>query len=312
MENKDWTQDETFLARWIANEVTTEEKAAFEATEEGQYFMSLKKASEGLKTPAYDVEAEWSKLKSRNAEGKQATKQVWLNPTLRWSVAASVVILIGAFFLFAGTKTIRAPYGQQQLATLPDGSKVRLNSGSVLSYNKMDWLWSREVTLKEGEAFFEVEKGNKFQVATPEGTVTVLGTSFNIDLQRDKFRVICYTGKVSVQSGDFSQELRPGNGIVLSEGQLIDTESVGASATPSWMRGIIRLRRVTFKEVLASLERTFNLEVVNQVPSLDTLKFTGSYPNNPETALKLVLEPLNISYSFEANKRKLTIIGRNE
>ncbi|MDW3190987.1 MAG: FecR domain-containing protein [Cytophagales bacterium] len=311
MENKDWTQDETFLARWMADEVTPEEKATFEATEDGRYFVSLKKASEGLKAPTYDVEAEWSKLKSRNAEGKQA-KQIWLSPTLRWSVAASVVILIGAFFLLAGTKTIRAPYGQHQLATLPDGSKVRLNSGSVLSYNKLDWMWSREVTLEQGEAFFEVEKGNEFRVATPEGTVTVLGTTFNVDLFEDKFRVICYTGKVAVASGDFSQELRPGYGVVLQDGEVIDQELVGATATPGWMRGVIRLRKVTFKEVLSSLERTFNMEVLNQDPSLDTLKFTGTYPMNPEIALKLVLEPLNISYSFEASKRKLTIIGRNK
>ena len=38
MENKDWTQDETFLARWMADDVTPEEKATFEASEDGQYF----------------------------------------------------------------------------------------------------------------------------------------------------------------------------------------------------------------------------------------------------------------------------------
>ena len=48
------------------------------------------------------------------------------------------------------------PKGQKSIIHLPDGTKVHLNSGSVLQYFS-DYQSNRYVEL-EGEAFFEVEK----------------------------------------------------------------------------------------------------------------------------------------------------------
>lgn len=311
MENKNWEEDDTFLARWMADEVSAEEKEAFETTEEGQYFVSLKKASQGLKAPSYDLEGEWKKLQVTTVQAEKENKQVWFNPTVRWSVAASLILLIGAFFLLAGSQSIRAEFGQHQLAKLPDGSEVRLNSGSVLKYSKLNWLLSRKVEL-EGEAYFSVTEGSKFEVVTSKGSVAVLGTEFNVRARGDRLDVACYSGKVLVTSGDIIQDLNPNSSVAIVNDKILDMK-IGVIATqPSWMKGITRLQNVTFKEVLEALERTMNLQIENQDPSLDTIRFTGSFPNNPELAIKLVLEPLKISYSFEANRRKLTITGRDE
>ncbi len=311
MEKTDWKQDDTFLARWLEDDVSPEEKEAFESTKEGQYYMSLKQASKDLKAPVYDLEKEWSRLKDNTNPSKTESRQIWLNPIVRRTVAASLILLVGAFFLLNSRSSIRADYGQQQLAKLPDGSEVRLNSGSVLSYTKWDWIWSRKVEL-QGEAYFNVIKGNKFEVFTEGGSVTVLGTSFNVRSRNNQLDVSCYSGRVLVSSGDVIQDLNPNMSISLDDGKILGVKLGQVATEPSWMKGIVRLQNVQFKEVIEELERTFDLKVENQDPSLDTLMFTGAFPNNPKVALKLVLEPLNISYSFEEQKRKLTIIGRNE
>lgn len=68
--------------------------------------------------------------------------------------------------------------------TLPDGSVVRLNSVSRLSYKPLGWYFSRSAELS-GEAFFEVEKGSKFTIYSMLGSTSVLGTSFNNVTARD-------------------------------------------------------------------------------------------------------------------------------
>jgi ferric-dicitrate binding protein FerR (iron transport regulator) len=66
--------------------------------------------------------------------------------------------------------------------TLPDGTKVWLNAGSLLSYDSnMLRKDTREVSLS-GEAFFDVakDKDRCFIIHTDKIAIRVLGTSFNV------------------------------------------------------------------------------------------------------------------------------------
>jgi len=63
---------------------------------------------------------------------------------------------------------------------------VVLNSKSTISFNKTDWKNNRQLTL-DGEAYFKVEKGSTFTVNTNNGSVTVLGTQFNVNSTRRFF-----------------------------------------------------------------------------------------------------------------------------
>ena len=70
---------------------------------------------------------------------------------------------------------------------------MKLNELSQLEYNASKWDENRSLELK-GEAFFDVEKGKRFDVTTEFGNVSVLGTEFNV-LSRDSiFKVSCYEG----------------------------------------------------------------------------------------------------------------------
>lgn len=81
--------------------------------------------------------------------------------------------------------TIYVPYGKRSTLILADGSKVYLNSGSSLVYPVVFAKDKREVYL-DGEGYFEVSKEarRKFIVQTSCKAIEVLGTKFNVSVDR--------------------------------------------------------------------------------------------------------------------------------
>ncbi len=106
----------------------------------------------------------------------------------RWVGAAVVALLVAVAGIWMWPQPVRvttAP-GQQQTATLPDGSTVELNSGTVLTYPRGFESWpfvsaERRAVQLDGEAFFAVEDGSRpFVVETASARVEVTGTQFNV------------------------------------------------------------------------------------------------------------------------------------
>ena len=106
--------------------------------------------------------------------------------------AASVILILGIAFLFKknveDTSSISEKLqqvfvkpGSKSKIILPDGTVVRLNGSSKLSYHKDFNKNIREVNL-EGEAYFDVTKNaaHPFIVHTSNIDIKVLGTLFNV------------------------------------------------------------------------------------------------------------------------------------
>ena len=97
----------------------------------------------------------------------------------RYVAAAVALIIIGAAFLML-PQSVEVPPGEMAVVSLPDGSQVELNSGSVIQFNRLFGVTNRNVSLN-GEAFFEVVSGDTPFKVTSNGTATeVLGTGFNV------------------------------------------------------------------------------------------------------------------------------------
>src|SRR5690606_24222208 len=115
-----------------------------------------------------------------------------------WRVAAIFVFVLAGYYYSTTTDTsIESDIAQTNTFSLQDDPEGVLNSCSRFTYNKKNWANQREISL-DGEAYFKVTKGNKFSVKTLEGTVTVLGTQFNVFARDGFFEVACYEGLVSV------------------------------------------------------------------------------------------------------------------
>ena len=89
-------------------------------------------------------------------------------------------------------------YGEMRDIRLSDGSVVHLNSNSALAVH-IDGS-QRQLTLLQGEAWFEVspDKARPFQVHAEHGTVTALGTAFNIRLRNSQAEVSVTQHSVAV------------------------------------------------------------------------------------------------------------------
>src|SRR4030042_878797 len=121
----------------------------------------------------------WAELEKR-IDSPQPVKTVMMGSWIKVAMAAAFALLIGlAVFMQLYTKNISVPAGQHSQVFLPDQSLVKLNAQSALSYKPLLYRFSREVKF-EGEAYFEVQHGKKFEAVSERGKTAVLGTRFNI------------------------------------------------------------------------------------------------------------------------------------
>lgn len=142
-----------------------------------------------------------------------------LEPKRRWwpaAIAASLVAAIGTGGISLGPKffdrpaqtqlaqqaRFDTPIGGRRVVPLVDGSKVELNTQTVLrtAVNQT----KREVWLDSGEAFFEVahREGEPFVVHAGRQTITVLGTKFSVRRDSDRVTVNVLEGRVRVDDGE--------------------------------------------------------------------------------------------------------------
>ena len=310
MDEFNLNSDDTFLARWLAGELSEEELKLFETSEEFQKYHAIARAADQLTLPQYNVEEELLRLKKAIHKPKQATI-FKLSGIAKYAVAATVLIaaLVSAYYLLflpSGQVMYQTAYGEKQTISLPDGSEVILNASSTLSYASSGWEDNRTVQL-EGEAFFSVTSGEQFIVETDNGSVSVLGTEFNVRSRQNLFNAVCFEGKIRVDVQKETKELTAGNSIQFENGLLVAESEVQNIAQPSWMTGVITFTDVPLKTALEELTAQFGITITG-TPVADSLRFTGSFPTtNASSAVQLVLNPFNIGYRFDPASNVLTI-----
>lgn len=292
-------KDDIFLSKWLSNQLTEEELNTFKASEDYSLYMKIIEETDKLQAPSYDLNSSFEQLKEkRSVKISSSKKWTYLN------IAASVILLIGVFiyFSFFSETTYSSGYGEQVTFNLPDGSKVILNSKSTISYNKHNWSKNRLLTL-DGEAFFDVEKGNTFKVETLLGDVSVLGTEFNVNATNDYFKVACYEGKVKVidHNNSSSHILTPTLGYQHIKNQnaiLLNFQDVN----PQWLHQQSNFESTPIKYVFNTLEKHYNLKF-SYTNFDDSVLFTGSFPNNNQhIALESVLKSVNLNYTIKGNR----------
>lgn len=175
---------------------------------------------------------------------------------------------------------LKVPKGGEYELMLPDGTKVWLNSDSELKFPLAFPGNERLVSLK-GEAYFEVshDKSKPFQVELEGMKVVVLGTSFNIYAYSDQINATLVKGSVEIQASGEHYKLVPGEQASLREGQ-VKIEKVDVAEQIGWKEGKFIFRSKRLEEVMTTLSRWYNLEVVYQSPKVKDLHFTGNVPRH--------------------------------
>ena len=285
---------EALIKKWLDNDLNSEELKAFNALEDSVELTKLSNSLKAFKAPEFVASNTFESIKHaiQTPQIKHSTN--WTKQLLR--IAAIFVIGLGLFYYTTTLDTnISTVVAEKTTVELPDASLVTINSLSEISFNKKNWNTKRAIKLN-GEAYFKVAKGAKFDVETPSGIVSVLGTQFNVKYRDDLFEVVCYEGSVNVNYDNTNTILRPGDSFLLLDGKIIATEKENIK-NPSWVNNQSYFKSMPLSYVLKEFERHYNITFESQ--QIDTKQlYTGTFVHdNIELALKAITLPLNISYS---------------
>jgi len=219
------------------------------------------------------------------------------------SVAAGAVVMLGAAFWYsnshhpasksAGTlaSIVRQHYetavGVQKTVTLPDGSKVLINTDTSL-----DVAFSttrRDVYLRRGEAFFDVMHNAKrpFAVMADKRLIRDVGTAFDVRLMDHVVEVAIAKGSVELahsNSAPGSSEKRLGvftAGYSVAFDQKIErSEQISEedmSRKLSWREGALDYNGEPLSKVLADFSRYTGIEFELRDESLKGFPVGGHF-----------------------------------
>jgi ferric-dicitrate binding protein FerR (iron transport regulator) len=164
------------------------------------------------------------------------------------------------------------PRGQKLTIYLPDGSRVKLNAESRISYPKPFDEDQRVVTL-DGEAFFEVtpNPAKPFLVLSEGIETRVVGTSFNVNAYPDDdlVEISVVTGEVAIKRiSDQEQNVRPLALLPTEQAtySIEKGEAVVSGFDPNkvlgWKEGTLYFNNASMDEFVAELERWYGIEIV--------------------------------------------------
>ncbi len=292
-----------------------------------KFFESVKKKLRAESIQHQLIDQSWSELQSRIYINNQfkSRKQTLIRRlnTNFTRVAAVVLAIVGLSFLLAQimprfdqlNKEISwfetvAPRGEKSMISLPDGSKVWLNSETIIQYPSNYIEGNRAIRLT-GEAYFEVEKfkGSTFTVKTNDYTVEVLGTKFNVmayeDFNRTETSLI--EGKVRIRHKNRAIEMEPGQELSFQDNQFF-LEKKDTRQSTRWKDDTFDFNRVPLNELVRRLERWYDVEINMEDNELKETIYSGVFKN--EETIWQVLNILQLTLPIEYERtdfRKIEI-----
>ena len=205
--------------------------------------------------------------------------------------------------------SLAVPAGQRADLTLADGTKVSLNSGTVLHYPPVFSGKERKVRI-EGEARFDVTHDSRhpFIVETYAADVRVLGTSFVVYAEKDggEFSTSLIEGRVKVtdrsdRTGNWT--LEPNQTIVLEDGRYRIENRLDPQAL-YWTDGLLNIEDMSFSDLLKRMERVFDVKITvrrDSMPQLEGAVGQIRVSDGIENALKVLQFLSDFSYTRDGD-----------
>lgn len=255
---------------------------------------------------------------------KRADRSTSFTVWLRLAAAISF-FLIASYFLYpylsptetnqllaTKVKEVSASKGQKLNIKLPDGTQIKLNANSKISYPENFSGGTREVTLN-GEAYFDVKHNpsRPFIVHTKYATTQVLGTSFNINTTQEAIAVTLVNGRVNVSVPNGKTALlEPDQQAIIARGATdIVTHKVDVQKYIGWKNNTLRFDHITVREAFAIMENWYNVKIKVNDPALMDCIITSKYENESlENVLNSFLFMLKMESKIDG--RLVTVSGQ--
>lgn len=209
---------------------------------------------------------------------------------------------------------INVPRGGDFRLVLSDGTQVAINAESKLRYPIRFDSISRNVYVS-GEAYFKVahDASRPFRVHTSKGVVEVLGTEFNVRDYAEEKKVETTLAEGSVAYRTVGQGrvkltmyLKPGYQVV-DDGNKLEKKQVDIERIISWKDGKYTFYDKTLEELMAYLERTYDVEVFFMNESVKGLRFSGDLQRYDKVELFLAYLEQGGDVRFSVQGRTITV-----
>jgi transmembrane sensor len=195
--------------------------------------------------------------------------------------------------------------GEKLTVKLQDGSLVKLNSGSGISYPEQFNVEERTIELK-GEAYFDVAKDPSRAFIVKAGNIYIkaLGTSFSISNYSgdDSIFVSLTSGEVLVGKREFQESinLEPGQmaSYIIEKDMLVRHNFLDKQSI-SWMDDIIIFKNAEWEEIERKLKRWYGVEIINEKPGV-SWDYSGEFKGySLENILKSMCYAKNLNFKIE-------------
>lgn len=299
------------VKEWIANNAST--------TEVDRTLFAVWNAIE--LRPNKETHRALQKVKDTIGLSKPDTRQTLWNRIWFKSVAAIIplCILIATYLYFRPEVSmieVVTEANEQKQCQLPDGTTIRLNSCSKITYPSV-FKENTRLVLLEGEAYFSVvsDPEKPFIVSTDYFSVKVLGTQFNVSAYPtdERATTTLSKGRVEVKL----KEGAPGSPYTLQPSQQLiynkNDHSVSLhkidNASADWKDGQLIFRDASFQDIIQTLQRRFNVTIDYDKQYFPNLPYTVKFVQGEdlEDILNIMQAMIGeFNYSIRDNVVKLT------
>ena len=207
------------------------------------------------------------------------------------------------------------PTAEIRELTLPDGTRVMLNSRSTLLYPEQFAGKTRSVYLI-GEANFQVKPDEKhpFIVKANDFQITALGTEFNVNAYPENNELIAtlLEGSVKVEFNNLISNviLKPNEQITYNkQTRKRSLQSPRIEDVTAWQRGELVFSDMHLDEIFTSLERKFPYTFVYSLHSLNNKSYSFRFQQRAtlEEVMKIITQVAgDVKYIIKGNKCYIT------
>jgi len=201
--------------------------------------------------------------------------------------------------------------GERRTEQLPDGTRIVLDTQTAVEvrYSRRQ----REVILQHGEVMFEVmhDAARPFFVVTAEGTVTDLGTRFQVRNEDGTTTVTLLQGLVEVAAHDHRRQLVPGEQARYGTNVPgIHVRQVDPATVTNWLHGRLDFSGLPLSQVVAEANRYSAVKLRVDDPGLASLAVGGSFRAGDNVAIANALSAVFPVRVVPRNAHEIVLMPR--